>query len=238
MPRLITCCERDSTGVRPPVPITQSGCARAVSESRLIISGSNHRPNSMPRSSTLSTSGCSPVGQTSIETVQSPRPARSSRREANHPSSRTNRSTPSVRRRLGQGDQLLDVVVEVDRLPDVDRHRSIDRRMLIAGAQIAVEAAGHGVQADPVRGVDPRSRVTGPLIQDDLVGQQQLAPADHLLAGRQPFGVVRVVAAPPGVQRPRPLRPRTRSRVRRGAARSRRRPRSGPCALPAGGCRR
>ena len=89
MPRLITCWYRDSTGSRPPVAITHSGWARATSESMLIISGSNQSPNSMPSSVTLSTSGCSPSGHTSADTVQSPRPEWSSRREPNQPSSST-----------------------------------------------------------------------------------------------------------------------------------------------------
>src|SRR5674476_1640428 len=49
IPRLSTCWCRDGTGVRPPVAITQSGCALARSESRFTISGSNHKPNCMPK---------------------------------------------------------------------------------------------------------------------------------------------------------------------------------------------
>ena len=75
--------------MRPPVAMIHSGWARATSESGLIISGSNHSPNCMPSPVTWSTSGCSPFGQTSFDTVQSPRPEKSSRREPNQPSSST-----------------------------------------------------------------------------------------------------------------------------------------------------
>ncbi len=49
----------------------------------------------MPASASLSASGCSPAGHTSGSTVQSPSALRSSRRPVNHPSSSTNRSTPT-----------------------------------------------------------------------------------------------------------------------------------------------
>ena len=62
--------------------------------SLLTISGSNHRPNCIPCSCTKSTSGCNPSGHTSGSTHQSPRPAWSSRRRWNQPSSSTYRSTP------------------------------------------------------------------------------------------------------------------------------------------------
>ena len=79
----------------PPALKIHSGCALASSESRLTISGSTHSPNCMPRPVTWSMSGCRPCGQTSGETVQSPRLLVSSRRPENHPSSSTKRSTPT-----------------------------------------------------------------------------------------------------------------------------------------------
>src|SRR5665647_2598961 len=72
----------------------QSGWARARSKSGLTISGSTHRPNSMPRSCTCLMRGPRPCGHTSGSTYQSPRPPVSSRRPRNQPSSSTNRSTP------------------------------------------------------------------------------------------------------------------------------------------------
>ena len=89
-----------AAGVRPAAATSaprriQSGWRRARSLSGLTISGSTHSPNSMPRSRTWSTRGCSPSGQTVASTYQSPRPAVSSRRPTNQPSSSTNRSTPT-----------------------------------------------------------------------------------------------------------------------------------------------
>ena len=72
---------------------------------------------------TWSTSGCSPSGQTSSSTYQSPRPAVSSRRPRNQPSSSTNRSTPTSAARSASAGQPVEVVVEVDRLPGVEHHR-------------------------------------------------------------------------------------------------------------------
>jgi hypothetical protein len=92
--RSSTCWCRSGRAGRPGAARTQSGWARASSESGLTISGSNHRPNCRPRARTCSTSGCSPSGHTCGSTVQSPRPAVSSRRPRNQPSSRTYRSTP------------------------------------------------------------------------------------------------------------------------------------------------
>ena len=84
------------TAAAPSAPRRiQSGCCRARSLSGLTISGSTHSPNSMPRARTWSTRGCSPSGQTVASTYQSPRPAVSSRRPTNQPSSSTNRSTPT-----------------------------------------------------------------------------------------------------------------------------------------------
>ena len=123
MPRLITCWKRDSTGSRSPVAITHSGWARATSESMLIISGSNQSPNSMPSSVTLSTSGCSPFGQTSGDTVQSPRPESVVAPRAEPAVVEHVALDPERRRPLGQVDQAIEVVVEVDGLPDVDGDR-------------------------------------------------------------------------------------------------------------------
>jgi hypothetical protein len=105
-------------------------------------------------------------------------------------------------RSLSQGHEAVKVVVEVDGFPHVDRHGAISRGMLGPRAEVPVEAACHGVEAHSVGAVDPRRGVAVPVVQDDLVGQQQLAAADHLLAGGQPLGVVGVVAAPAGVDRP------------------------------------
>ena len=128
MPRLITCWNRDSTGSRSPVAIIHSGWARATSESMLIISGSNQSPNSMPSSVTLSTSGCSPFGQTSGETGPVAEPgtvvaAGAEPAVVEHVALDPERGGP-----LGQVDQPVEVVVEVDRFPDVDRDRPVDRR--------------------------------------------------------------------------------------------------------------
>src|SRR6478736_4790050 len=83
--RSSSCCQRHSRGAPEAGPSTHSGCARTRSLSSLTISGSNHSPNSRPRPLTWSTRGARPSGQTSPDTTQSPRPARSWRREATQP---------------------------------------------------------------------------------------------------------------------------------------------------------
>ena len=74
----------------------------------------------MPSPRTWSISGARPSGWASGDTHQSPRPARSSRRPPNHPSSSTKRSTPTARRPLGEADERVEVVVEVHRFPRVE----------------------------------------------------------------------------------------------------------------------
>ena len=71
---------------------------------------------------TASVSGCRPCGHTPSSTYQSPSPAVSSRRCRNQPSSSTNRSTPALRR-ARRAAAAGRAVVEVDRLPHVERHR-------------------------------------------------------------------------------------------------------------------
>ena len=96
-----------STRQRRPDPAPRSGCARTRSLSRLTISGSNQRPNSMPSPVTLSTKGWRPCGHTSVDhrpvaesgTIIAPGPetSRHRGRTARHPRS------PRLRRR-GRGD--------------------------------------------------------------------------------------------------------------------------------------
>ncbi len=87
---------RSSVAVRVGEWRTQSGWARYSSLSRLTISGSTHRPKAMPRRCTCSANGRRPSGKAAGRGVQSPRPARSSRRAPNQPSSRTKSSAPSA----------------------------------------------------------------------------------------------------------------------------------------------
>ena len=79
--------------------------------------------------------GCSPSGHTSSSTYQSPRPAESSRRCLNHPSSRTKSSTPRLDGVLRQLLQPPEVLVEVDRLPGVEEQlaRAVRARVVRAG---------------------------------------------------------------------------------------------------------
>ena len=109
---------------------------------------------------------------------------------------------PQLGGAFGQRQQLLQVVVEIDRLPDVQRHRPIHVRMLRTASQVTVEPSRDRVQADAVAAVDPRRGVALAVGQDNLAGQQQLTAAQHLDAIEEPFGVVGVIAAPSGVHRP------------------------------------
>ncbi len=138
-PRLRPCWCRAVGGIRLPVARIQSGCSRARSESGLTISGSTQRPNCRPSPVTWSTSGCRPFGQMPSSTYQSPRPAWSSRRPRNQPSSSTNRSAPDLGGRVGERLQLVQVEVEVDRFPGVQYDGTRGVRVVRPGPQVLVE---------------------------------------------------------------------------------------------------
>ena len=120
-----------------------------------------------------------PVRPDVSSTYQSPSPAVSSRRCRNQPSSSTNRSTPAAAARSASSHQPVEVVVEVHRLPDVERRRPGAARVPRPGPQPAVEGGRDPVQPGPaVRGAQLRRRVLLPRREDDLAGQQQLAAAE------------------------------------------------------------
>ena len=103
---------------------SHSGCARARSESRLTISGSNHRPNCMPSSCTRAASGTSPSGHT----VAVDDPVAEARRvvaAALEPAVVEHEALDAdLGRALGELQQPRRVVVEVDRLPRVEDERA------------------------------------------------------------------------------------------------------------------
>ena len=76
---------------------------------------------------------------------------------------------------LRQVDQACRVVVEVDRLPDVQAHRALGAGVHWQRAQVPVETVGLGVQTDGVVEVDPGRGVLLPRIQASLPGQEQFA---------------------------------------------------------------
>ena len=127
----------------------QSGCARARSESGLTISGSTHSPNCMPepgargrpagaarRATRRRTTYQSPSARRVVATV--PEPA-----VVEHEPLRTDRG-----RGVRERGQPAEVVVEVDRLPGVERDRPRRR----AGAAAArASRRGTGRRARPAR---------------------------------------------------------------------------------------
>ena len=202
---------------RPPGPSTHSGWARTRSESRLTISGSNHRPNSMPRPLTWSTSGPRPSGQTSADTCQSPRPRWSSRRPPNQPSSSTNRSTPIEAAVSASRCRWSRSVVEVDRLPGVEHQRSRARAVARLGALVAHQRAGQPVEPLGRVHEDHRGRGVGLAgCQPHLAGRERLATAEHRRVRAGPLGEpldeVLVVAAPRDVRGPHLARPEAEAR--------------------------
>ena len=109
-----------------------------------------------------------------------------------------------LRSGVGQGEQPTVVVHHVDGFPRVHRDRPWLglRRVLRAGAQPLVEAVREPVEATAVRREQPRPLVALPGLQHDLAGEEQLAAADHCVAGAQPLRVRAVVAAPADVESP------------------------------------
>ena len=126
----------------------------------------------------------------------------SSRREPNQPSSSTYRSTPTAAARSARSSSRSR---SWSKYTASQTFRVTGRSAETCGSpgpQVPVEAAGDLVQAVPYA---PYSQGLGIAVaggQPDLAGQQQLAAAEHLLAGEDPLGVVGVVAAPRGVHRP------------------------------------
>ncbi len=99
--------------------------------------------------------------------------------------------------------ELVQVVVEVDGLPHVQRDRARRVRMALAGPQVAVEAARQLVETvPPVAAVHPRRGVRLAGAERDLAGQQQLAAAQQRLPGMGALGERTVIAAPRHVQAP------------------------------------
>ncbi len=109
-----------------------------------------------------------------------------------------------VRGPLRQRGELVAVVAEVHRLPDVERHGAVGPGRVDPAAQVCVEAVGAGIQPLGERPVDPRTLVRLAVPEDDLAGQEDFAAAQHLLARMDALCVVAVVAAPRGVDGPDP----------------------------------
>ena len=129
----------------------------------------------------------------------------SSRRCRNHPSSRTYRSMPSRGGLLGQREQRVEVVVEVDRLPGVEQH--LARR--VAGAPAGPAGAGGSAPEKLVEPLAPGADQPGrgvalAVAEPDLAGQQQLAAAQQPPAGEGVLGAQHLVAAPGQVHAPDP----------------------------------
>ena len=106
-------------GRRSPSP----GWARNRSLSGFTISGSIHRPKSMPRAWTSRASASMPPGSLRRSTVQSPSDELSLSRRPNQPSSSTNSSTPRSFALRRDPDDPVVVEVEVGRLPVVEHDR-------------------------------------------------------------------------------------------------------------------
>ena len=121
--RSITCWCRAARGSRPGAASTQSGWARATSESREIISGSNHSPNCMPRPRTWSTSGCRPCGP-HVRVDHPVAQAAGVVAAAEEPAVVEHEALDAHRGgAVGEAREPVEVVVEVDGLPDVERQR-------------------------------------------------------------------------------------------------------------------
>ena len=104
---------------------------------------------------------------------------------------------------VGEVPQTLEVMVEVDRFPDVERHRALGVDVLWARAQVGVEAAGDAVETVArMRPVQPRRLVRAAGLEAAFAGQQQLAAAQQLHPAAGALGQVTVIAGERGVHRP------------------------------------
>jgi hypothetical protein len=104
---------------------------------------------------------------------------------------------------VGQREQPVFAVAEVDRLPGVHRHGARRPRVAVAGAQHLVEPAAQTVH--PVGGmgeVHPRRTVGLALAEPYFAGFEQLTGAEHGVPFREPLDVLDMVAAPGDVDGP------------------------------------
>ena len=123
----------------------------------------------------------------------------SSRRSWNQPSSSTNRSTPDARAPVGDLPQPVEVVVEEDRLPDVQHDRLV-RGVGVERPLVLVPDGGEPVQAVVRRGdVHPGGDVRRPGRQHHLARQQELATADGRAVRGRALDPQHRVAAPADV---------------------------------------
>jgi len=76
------------------------------------------------------------------------------------------------RRALGKFCKVVEILIEVNRLPDIEGYRAGSRWVALAGAEEAVEATGYGVEAVRVRAVDPWCGVRLVVLQDHFTRQQ------------------------------------------------------------------
>ena len=106
-------------------------------------------------------------------------------------------------REIGELDELGQRVVEVHRLPHVERERTRRRWMLRPRPQPPVQPIAHPVdpRTRPRRG-DRRRGVGLPRAEHDLARQQQLARADRGGAGCRALDQLAGVAAPLHTERP------------------------------------
>ena len=160
-------------------------------------------------------SGCSPSGHSSSSTYQSPRPAVSSRRCLNHPSSRTKSSTPRSAASSTSSLQAPEVLVEVDRLPGVEQQpaRSVRSGMVRPGTQLGVEDPADAVDAcQRCRPRDPGRRVRPSGLEPELTRLELLATEEDRAVLRRP--VDRPARGCRSTRRASPRPPRGGSRSR------------------------
>ena len=161
----------------------------------------------MPSPRTWSTSGCEPLGPDVRVHPPVAEPGGVVAPAVNQPSSRTNRSTPTRAARSAMRGQPVEVVVEVDRLPDVEHHRLVAS----GGGQAAlvgVPAGGQAVEAVVGGGdVHPRRRRTSrPCASTTSPGSSSSPPPIVVpVAGSRSTRSTRV-AAPRRRGRPAPRR--------------------------------
>ena len=104
---------------------------------------------------------------------------------------------------VGEVPQLVEVVVEVHRLPRVHHHRPRRPRARRALPEPAVQSRTHPVETGPGPGAEEKGRVVGlARRQDDLARSEQLAASEECLPLRCPLGVGHVVTAPGDVHAP------------------------------------
>src|SRR3954453_1840201 len=93
-------------------------------------------------------------------------------------------------------------MIEIHRLPGVQRDRARRVRVLRARPQEGMELPGGGVQTHAMAAINPRRGIRLPRLECDLAREQKLATAEERLSGGGALEIRHVIAAKANMHAP------------------------------------